>query len=53
VDAVEPQIRELLEQWPTMPTTVIAERINTRSSSLNDEVLQRTRLVGASMPATA
>jgi len=27
VDAVEPQIRELLEQWPTMPTTVIAERI--------------------------
>ncbi|MFE1785469.1 IS21 family transposase [Streptomyces sp. NPDC059506] len=27
VDAVEPQIRELLEQWPDMPTTVIAERI--------------------------
>lgn len=27
VDAVEPQIRELLEQWPTMPATVIAERI--------------------------
>ncbi|MFC5149910.1 Mu transposase domain-containing protein [Streptomyces aureoversilis] len=27
VDAVEPQIRELLEQWPDMPATVIAERI--------------------------
>jgi transposase len=27
VDAVEPQIRELLASWPRMPTTVIAERI--------------------------
>ena len=27
VDAVEPQIRELLKQWPEMPATVIAERI--------------------------
>jgi transposase len=27
VDAVEPQIRELLAAWPTMPATVIAERI--------------------------
>jgi transposase len=27
VDAVEPQIRELLATWPTMPATVIAERI--------------------------
>ncbi|MHA6779638.1 IS21 family transposase [Pseudonocardia saturnea] len=27
VDAVEPQIRELLGLWPTMPATVIAERI--------------------------
>lgn len=27
VDAVEPQIRELLEQWCEMPATVIAERI--------------------------
>jgi transposase len=27
VDAVEPQIRELLEHWPDMPVTVIAERI--------------------------
>jgi len=27
VDAVEPQIRALLTEWPTMPATVIAERI--------------------------
>lgn len=27
VDAVEPQIRELLAGWPQMPATVIAERI--------------------------
>jgi transposase len=27
VDAVEPRIRELLVAWPTMPATVIAERI--------------------------
>ncbi|GAB2578744.1 IS21 family transposase [Microlunatus antarcticus] len=27
VDGVEPQIRELLALWPTMPLTVIAERI--------------------------
>jgi transposase len=27
VDDVEPQIRELLRQWPSMPATVIAERI--------------------------
>lgn len=27
VDAVEPQIRELLKAWPDMPATVIAERI--------------------------
>jgi transposase len=27
VDAVEPQIRELLTSWPRMPATVIAERI--------------------------
>jgi transposase len=27
VDAVEPQLRELLRAWPTMPATVIAERI--------------------------
>jgi len=28
VDAVEPQIRELLRATPTMPATVIAERID-------------------------
>jgi len=27
LDAVEPQIRELLQAWPTMPATVIAERV--------------------------
>ena len=27
VDEVEPRIRELLTAWPTMPATVIAERI--------------------------
>ena len=27
VDGVEPQIRELLASWPTMPATVVAERI--------------------------
>jgi transposase len=27
VDQVEPRIRELLQAWPTMPATVIAERI--------------------------
>lgn len=27
VDAVEPRVRELLAAWPTMPATVIAERI--------------------------
>ena len=32
VDEVEPRIRELLAGWPTMPATVIAERIGwTRS----------------------
>jgi transposase len=27
VDEVEPRIRELLQAWPTMPATVIAERV--------------------------
>ena len=32
VDAVEPQIRQLLKEYPTMPATVIAERVGwTRS----------------------
>jgi transposase len=32
VDAVEPRIRELLQAWPTMPATVIAERIGWQHS---------------------
>ncbi|GAB3280346.1 IS21-like element ISMbo1 family transposase [Actinocorallia lasiicapitis] len=42
VDAVEPQIRELLREFPTMPTTVIAERIGWRRSMtvLKDRVRQ-------------
>jgi hypothetical protein len=27
VDEVEPRIRELLQAWPTMPATVIADRV--------------------------
>src|SRR5215207_1904005 len=40
VDGVEPRIRELLAAWPTMPATVIAERIGwTRSLTvLKDRV---------------
>src|SRR3954451_7390675 len=40
VDAVEPQIRELLALWPTMPATVIAERVGWTHSltSLKDRV---------------
>ena len=32
VDAVEPQIRQLLATWPDMPSTVIAERIGWQNS---------------------
>jgi transposase len=32
VDAVEPQVRELLRAWPTMPATVVAERIGWQRS---------------------
>jgi transposase len=32
VDAVEPQIRELLTAWPSMPATVVAERIGWQRS---------------------
>jgi transposase len=32
VDPVEPRIRELLQAWPTMPATVIAERIGWQHS---------------------
>jgi transposase len=38
VDAVEPQIRALLAQWPSVPATVIAERIGwTRSLTVLKE----------------
>ncbi len=42
VDAVEPRIRELLVAWPTMPATVVAERIGwTRSIRvLSDRVAE-------------
>ena len=32
VDPVEPRIRELLQAWPTMPATVVAERIGWQHS---------------------
>jgi transposase len=32
VDVVEPQIRALLSEWPSMPTTVIAERVGWQRS---------------------
>ena len=32
VDGVEPRIRELLAAWPSMPATVIAERIGWQRS---------------------
>src|SRR3954468_14494273 len=42
VDEVEPAIRELLAAWPTMPATVIAERVGwTRSIRvLSDRVAE-------------
>jgi hypothetical protein len=44
VDTVEPQIRELLAQWPTMPATVIAERIGwQRSMTVLKERVRRLR----------
>ena len=44
VDAVEPQIRELLKEWPTMPATVIAERIGwTRSLTVLKERVRELR----------
>jgi transposase len=40
VDAVEPQVRDLLKRWPDMPATVIAERIgwNRSMTVLKDRV---------------
>lgn len=42
VDAAEPRIRALLAQWPTMPATVIAERIGWQYSltTLKDRLRQ-------------
>jgi transposase len=42
VDEVEPRIRELLQAWPTMPATVIAERIGWERSIrvLSDRVAE-------------
>jgi transposase len=54
VDAVEPQIRQLLAQWPTMPATVIAERIGwTRSLTvLKDRVRELRPLFAPPDPAS-
>jgi transposase len=44
VDEVEPRIRELLAAWPTMPATVVAERIGwTRSSTVLTERVRELR----------
>lgn len=44
VDAVEPQVRELLRAWPTMPATVIAERIGwTRSLTILKDRIRELR----------
>jgi transposase len=54
VDEVEPQIRELLEAWPSMPATVIAERIGwTRSLTvLKDRVRELRPLFAPVDPAS-
>lgn len=54
VDVVEPQIRELLGSWPTMPATVIAERIGWDRSLtvLKDRVRELRPLFVAPDPAS-
>lgn len=54
VDAVEPQIRALLGEWPTMPATVIAERVGWDRSLtvLKDRVRQLRPLFVAPDPAS-
>ena len=54
VDAVEGEVRELLRGWPTMPATVIAERIGwTRSLTvLKDRVRELRPLFIAPDPAS-
>jgi transposase len=53
VDAVEPQIRALLAEWPSMPTTVIAERVSWQRSMtvFKDRVRQLRPLFVAPDPA--
>ena len=44
MDAVEPQIRALLAEWPGMPATVIAERIGwERSMTVLKDRVQELR----------
>ena len=59
VDAVEPRVRELLQAWPTMPTTVIAGGsvgiarfgcCGTGWPSCVRSIYRRTRLRGPPMP---
>jgi transposase len=46
VDGVEPQVRELLAAWPTMPATVVAERIGwTRGLTVFKERVRELRPV--------
>ena len=46
VDGVEPRIRELLRAWPTMPATVIAERVGwTRSLTVLKDRVRELRPV--------
>jgi transposase len=54
VDAVEPQIRPLLAQWPTMRATVTAERISsTRSLTvLNDRMAGVAAVFSPADPAS-
>jgi transposase len=54
VDAVEPEIRRLLAEWPTMPATVIAERVGwTRSLTvLKDRVRELRPLFTPPDPAS-
>jgi transposase len=53
VDVVEPQIRALLAEWPSMPTTVIAERVGWQRSMtvFKDRVRQLRPLFVAPDPA--
>ena len=54
VDAVEPQVRELLQAWPRMPATVIAERIGSEQVSSDRSILEGCRrFIGCKSPALA